>query len=160
MVLVPILSGLVNLKHLRLKGAPSTSILLVLTALPNLRSLDTEFIPPLQSSESEGAMPSLEHLIIRVRVSRTDGLWEWIRRLAPKPSLASVGLSTFSAVGGMKLPREILTFLAEVHGSTLRSIQLDHLQILLPDIQYLCDRIPNLEELTCSVPVIRIVSDF
>lgn len=148
------MSNLRNLKRLRLKGAPSNAIPNILTTLPNLLSLDTDYNVSGFYRPSYMPMPRLQTLTVRtssVDVVGPRDLWTWLRQLIPHCSLRSFTLHSFSTMGEMSIPRRFILDLAEVHGPVLRQFLVGSMQLTLSDVQCLCDKFPGLEELVCSV---------
>jgi len=151
-----VLSQLPLLRDLRLKGAPSSAILDILTSLPALVALDTEYLRlgllrPLGRDE---LLPLLERLTVRTSSVDLQGpvqLWAWLRALTPHPSLKSFTLYAFSTAGQMSIPRGFLLSLARKHSDTLRRILLNMTQLTLADVQCVCELFPQLEELSCAV---------
>jgi hypothetical protein len=144
------------LQFLRLNGAPSAAIPALLTHLPNLRALDTEYLGSGNYRGLTKPLPSLKSLVVRTMSMQLDGhqqLWMWILELAtqPRASLESFTLSAFSVQGQIMLPRGFVMAMARMHGETLRSWMVGLTQLTLEDVQYVCMAFPALEELVCSV---------
>ena len=102
-ILIAVLSHLPHLRALRLKGAPSSAILEILTFLPQLVTLDTEYFGNAAFSRYDDVpAASLRELTVRTSSVHLGGfqqLWTWIRRLTPRPSLESFTLNAFSTQG-------------------------------------------------------------
>ena len=153
-VLVTVLAHLKHLKTLRLKGAPSNSIPELLSALPSLTALDTEYHGPGISKLHSEPLASLRELTVRassVDLMGPHQLWPWIRRLIPRPSLEVFTLDTFSTLGEMSMPRNFLVGLAQMHGRTMRGFMVDTVKITIEELELLCTQFPRLESLSCSV---------
>lgn len=155
-VLVAVLSQLPHLRDLRLKGAPSSAIPDILTSLPALVALDTEYLRQgwLRPLGHDTPLPLLEQLTVRTSSVDLQGpvqLWGWLRALTPHPSLESFTLYAFSTAGQMSIPRGFLLSLAHRHADTLRRILLNMTQLTLADVQCVCELFPQLEELSCAV---------
>ncbi|KAK7472355.1 hypothetical protein VKT23_000472 [Stygiomarasmius scandens] len=119
---VHFLSQFPLLTDLRLKGAPSTSITNILSLLPNLKNLDTEYtILPLSSSlfrraqsapahgqsannKDPSALPVLHTLAVRTTALDALGpqkLWTWIHKLVPRRGLQKLKLHSFTLYGNI-----------------------------------------------------------
>ena len=176
------LSQLPLLKDLRLKGAPATAIPTILTFLPDLQSLDTEYLlsasgsyyppRPLQVSSSNSdeeddskgpPHPVLRHLTVRTSSMDNLGpqkLWAWIRDLVPIAGLETFRLHVFTInMGHTGIPRMFILDLAAVHGDTLKHFMVGEAQLTLKDIECLCFKFPKLETLVCSTASSDIVSE-
>ena len=176
------LSQLPLLKDLRLKGAPATAILTILTFLPNLQSLDTEYLPSgsgsyqpryrrlevpsnNDSDDDHGnpPCPVLRHLTVRTSSMDNLGphnLWAWIRDIVPLTGLETFRLHAFSINGRTGIPRMFVLDLAAVHGNTLKHFLVVEAQLTLQDIECLCVKFPKLETLVCSTSSPDVVSLF
>ena len=177
------LSQLPLLKDLRLKGAPATAIPTILSLLPNLQSLDTEYLlsgsgsyqpryprRPLQASSDNDSnkdddraspCPILHHLTVRTSSMDNLGpqkLWAWIRDLVPLPGLETFRLNAFTINGHTGIPRMFILDLAAVHGATLKHFLVGEAQLTLQDIECLCSKFPKLETLICSTSSPDVVS--
>ncbi|KAI9465914.1 hypothetical protein BJY52DRAFT_1202147 [Lactarius psammicola] len=155
-ILIAVLSQLPHLRDLRIKGAPSSAIPDILTSLPALVALDTEYLRPglLRPLGRDAPLPLLERLTVRTSSVDLQGpvqLWAWLRALTPRPSLESFTLYAFSTAGQMSIPRGFLLSLARRHADTLRQILLNMTQLTLADVQCVCELFPQLEELSCAV---------
>ncbi|KAH9006385.1 hypothetical protein EDB86DRAFT_3070398 [Lactarius hatsudake] len=145
-----------TLTELELGGAPSSAIPDILTSLPALVALDTEYLRPglLRPLGRDAQLPLLERLTVRTSSVDLQGplqLWAWLRALTPHPSLESFTLYAFSTAGQMGIPRGFLLSLAGRHADTLRQILLNMTQLTLEDVQCVCELFPQLEELSCAV---------
>ena len=182
------LSQLPLLKDLRLKGAPATAILTILTFLPNLQSLDTEYLPSGSRSyqpryrrlkvpskddsddnddddddDHDPPCPVLRHLTVRTSSMDNLGpqnLWAWIRDIVPLTGLETFRLHAFSINGRTGIPRMFVLDLAAVHGNTLKHFLVGEAQLTLQDIECLCVKFPKLETLVCSTSSPDVVSFF
>ena len=168
---------------LRLKGAPATSIPTILTFLPNLQSLDTEYLlsgsgsyysrprvylPPSEDgSGDEGkvkgpTLPVLRDLTVRTSSMDNLGprkLWEWIRELIPRPGLETFRLNAFTFnMGYTDIPRMFILDLAVAHRDTLKHFLAGEASLTLKDIECLCSKFPKLETIACSVASADVVS--
>ncbi|KAH9072866.1 hypothetical protein EDB83DRAFT_2288463 [Lactarius deliciosus] len=155
-ILIAVLSQLPHLRDLRLKGAPSSAIPDILTSLPALVALDTEYLRPglLRPLGRDAQLPLLERLTVRTSSVDLQGplqLWAWLRALTPHPSLECFTLYAFSTAGQMGIPRGFLLSLARRHADTLRQILLNMTQLTLEDVECVCELFPQLEELSCAV---------
>ncbi|KAI0944060.1 hypothetical protein AcV7_001980 [Taiwanofungus camphoratus] len=143
-----------ELGALRLKGAPTSAILEILTYLPNLVFLDTEYFGSGITRYVDVPVASLRELTVRtssVDVQGPQQLWTWIRQLLPRPSLESFTLNAFSTQGDAVMPRSFLLDLALTHKDTFKHFNVDSAQLTLEDVQLLCTKFPALEALSCSV---------
>jgi hypothetical protein len=153
-VLVSVLSQVPLLRELRLRGAPSAAIPTLLTYLPNLVTLDIEFLGSGIYRSSNMPLPRLRDLTVRTSSMDSMGpqkLWMWILQLLPYPSLETFTLNSFSVQGHIIIPRGFLMDLASKHKATLREFTVNMTQLTLEDIKYLCKMFPQLELLACSV---------
>jgi hypothetical protein len=153
-VLVSVLSQVPLLRELRLRGAPSAAIPTLLTYLPNLITLHTEFLGSGIYRSSNRPLPRLRNLTVGSSLMDSMGpqkLWMWIRQLLPNPSLESFTLNAFSVQDHIILPRGFINELANTHKATLRDFTAHMTQLTLEDIKYLCRMFPKLEHLACSV---------
>ncbi|KAI0316579.1 hypothetical protein OF83DRAFT_1126093 [Amylostereum chailletii] len=156
-ILISVLSQLPLLRDLRLKGAPSASMHDILTCVPNLLALDTEYLgagllrPAL---DAHAPLPRLRHLTVRTSSVDLQGprqLWQWLRQLIPRPSLESFTLNAFSTQGQMRIPRHFLLDLAHTQGTTLRTFLVNMSQLTHEDVACVCAKFPRLEALSCAV---------
>ena len=183
------LSQLPLLKDLRLKGAPATAILAILTFLPNLQSLDTEYLlsgsgsyqpryrrlraPSNNKNNDDDSdddddnddppSPVLRHLTVRTIAMDNLGpqnLWSWIRDLVPITGLETFRLHAFAINGHTGIPRMFVLDLAAVHGNTLKHFLVGEAQLTLQDIECLSVKFPKLETLVCSISSPDVVSFF
>lgn len=167
-ILLTVLSQLRLLKDLRLKGAPASLIPVILTFLPNLRSLDTDYLLtgaspflrrhqslPCDNEPPPPPMPTLKSLTIRTSSIDSMGpqqLWGWIRDLLPNPGLETFKLHAFILnIGSTNIPRMFILDLATVHRESLKHFVVGEIQLTLMDIECLCSKFPNLETIGCSV---------
>jgi len=163
-----VLSQLPLLKDLRLKGAPATAIPTIISFLPNLQSLDTEYLlsgsgsyqsrrslqaPSNIDSDEDSSCPVLRQLTVRTSSMDSFGpqkLWTWIRDLVPQAGLETFRLRAFTINGNTGIPRMFILDLAAVHGTTLKHFLVGEAQLTLQDIECLCSKFPKLETLICS----------
>jgi hypothetical protein len=161
-ILVSVLSQVPLLRQLQLRGAPSAAIPTLLTYLPNLTTLDTEFLSAGIYRPSNMPLPPIRNLTIRTSSMESMGhqkLWAWIRELLPHPSLESFTLNAFSVEGHTIIPRSFLLNLSSRHKETLKEFMVNTTALTLEDIKYLCTMCPQLEQLTCSVASPHVVRD-
>ena len=154
--MIAVLSQLPRLRDLRLKGAPSRAITDILTSLPALVALDTEYLRPcpFRPLAPDLPLPLLRRLTVRTFSVDLQGpaqLWSWICALTPRPSLESFTLNAFSTAGQTNIPRGFLLSLARRHADTLRHFLVNMTQLTLEDVQCVCELFPHLEELSCAV---------
>ncbi len=158
------LSDLPLLKDLRLKGAQSQSIPRIVTYLPNLETLDTEYLHSNSRMQLDRPLPVIMISNLTVRAHSMDNmgpnnLWRWILNLAPRPGLKSLKLHTFTVnMGDMIIPRMFILDLASVHGPTMKHFIVEDLQMTLTDVECLCVKFPELQTLVCTVASSDIVS--
>lgn len=155
-MLVLVLSHLPELRTLRLKGAPSNAIPEILAVLPKLESLDTEYLGSGRGRAlyDTPSVASLRELTVRtssVDVQGPPNLWPWIISLVPSQSLETLTMHTFSTQGDMAVPRIFLLDLAKAHKQTLKKFHVDAVQLTLQDIECLCTMFTNLESISCSL---------
>ncbi|KAH9965371.1 hypothetical protein BC827DRAFT_1126809 [Russula dissimulans] len=155
-ILIAVLSQLPQLRDLRLKGAPSSAIPDILTSLPALVVLDTEYLRPglLRDFNYDAPLPLLQRLTVRTSSVDLQGpvqLWSWLRALTPRTSLESFTLYAFSTAGQTNIPRGFLLWLARGHAATLRHFLVNMTQLTLEDVKCVCELFPHLEELSCAV---------
>ena len=159
-----VLMQLPKLESLLMKGAPASAVASVLGLLPHLKVLDTDYLPSGSSRSYSRALggavddprPSLTSLTIRTSSQDFQGprgLWPWILEnvSSSSPSLEVFKLHAF--VRGMnyiEVPRTFILGLVRVHKSTLRHFEVRGAQLMLSDIECLCDLFPQLEILECS----------
>ncbi|EIM85118.1 uncharacterized protein STEHIDRAFT_158812 [Stereum hirsutum FP-91666 SS1] len=139
--LLSVFSQLPLLRQLRLKGAVSSAVSLIVAHLPLLELLDTEYISPAQTSsvyadlhgippsllEARTEFPKLRSLTIRtfsissalsLRPQEEDAtteehLWFWILSLVPTKSLRGFALNAFSTHGVLWIPRSFVERMTE-----------------------------------------------
>ncbi|KZT21105.1 hypothetical protein NEOLEDRAFT_1074225 [Neolentinus lepideus HHB14362 ss-1] len=153
-ILISVFSQLPLLVELRLKGAPPAAIPMILGYLPNLRSLDVEYLTSGRYPRSDKPLPLLKELIVRTSSMDADGpdqLWHWILELIPRPSLESFTLHAFTVLGGSNIPQTFIVSLLEIHQKTLRQFMVGTTHLRLNDLEHLCQKLPALEELGGSV---------
>ncbi|TFK74640.1 hypothetical protein BDN72DRAFT_812540 [Pluteus cervinus] len=158
-ILITVLSQLPLLRDLRLKGAQAHTIPIILSFLPNLKSLDTEYFlfsanGP-RSRPNTNALPTLQNLTVRTSSIDTMGpqkLWQFILELVPNKGLETLKLHAFTInMGHTSVPRMFILDLARIHEDTLKHFIVGEAQLTLKDIECLCSKFPKLETLNCSV---------
>ncbi|KAJ6631493.1 hypothetical protein B0H10DRAFT_496413 [Mycena sp. CBHHK59/15] len=158
-ILLSVLSQLPLLQDLRLKGAPSNAIPTILTFLPNLRSLDTEYLVSGPSNArrppNRDAMATLQHLTVRtssIDIMGPQKLWAWIIVILPRPGLETFKLHAFTLhMGHTRVPRSLLLDLAVMQANTLKHFIAGDAELALLDVACLCYKFPKLETLVCLV---------
>ncbi|KAJ7655692.1 hypothetical protein DFH06DRAFT_1200738 [Mycena polygramma] len=158
-ILLSVLSQLPLLQDIRLKGAPSNAIPTILTFLPNLRSLDTEYLMSGPSNDrlapNRAAMATLRHLTVRTSSIDTMGplkLWAWITTILPRAGLETLKLHAFTLhLGHTRIPRAFILDLATMQADSLKHFIVGDAELTLPDIECLCYKFPRLETLVCLV---------
>ncbi|KAJ3564233.1 hypothetical protein NP233_g8428 [Leucocoprinus birnbaumii] len=144
--------------------APATSIPTILTCLPNLRVLDTEYLPSFREPkvQSPDQMPVLASLTVRTNTIDTSGkLWSWIKDIIPNPGLERFKLHAFTMTGeirsgsgaGTMVPRMFLLDLAKVHGDCLREFDIGNVELTMTDVRCVKASFQKLELLACAVAV-------
>ncbi|KAJ7125235.1 hypothetical protein C8R44DRAFT_840362 [Mycena epipterygia] len=154
-----LLSQLPLLQDIRLKGAPSNAIPTMLTFLPNLRSLDTEYLASGPSNArlvlNQDKMAVLRHLTVRTSSIDIMGplkLWVWIKTILPRPGLETFKLHAFTLhMGHTRIPQAFILDLALMQGDTLKHFIAGDAELTLPDLECLCHKFPKLETLVCRV---------
>lgn len=133
-------SQLTLLRQLRLKGATSFAVSLIVAHLPLLELLDTEYIATQHSSSAYADLhllptpllsprtefPNLKSLTIRTfsvssaispfpqeDAAREEHLWSWILSLVPTRSLTAFTLNAFSTYGVLCIPRSFVEHMTE-----------------------------------------------
>ncbi|KAJ7503080.1 hypothetical protein B0H11DRAFT_2155072 [Mycena galericulata] len=158
-LLISVLSQLPLLQDIRLKGAPSNAIPTILTFLPNLRSLDTEYLVSGPSNArlipNRDEMATLQHLTVRTSSIDIMGplkLWTWLNTILPRPGLETFKLHAFTLhMGHTRIPRAFILDLASMQGSTLKHFIAGDAELTLADVECLCHKFPKLETLVCLV---------
>lgn len=172
-ILISVLSQLPLLRDLRLKGAPASTIPTIVTVLPNLRSLDTEYLLSGTSSHrrlntTPGSSPTsptttrpsprkaLQNLTVRTSSMDAFGpqkMWPWIRELVGTiPGLETFRLHAFTINGSeTSIPRMFLLDLAKVHGGSLTAFIVPNVMLTLKDVECLGSLFGGLGELVCMV---------
>ncbi|KAJ7270095.1 hypothetical protein B0H12DRAFT_1310749 [Mycena haematopus] len=158
-LLLSVLSQLPLLQDIRLKGAPSNTIPKILTFLPNLRSLDTEYSASGPSNmrlvPNRDEMAALRHLTVRTSSIDIMGplkLWAWITTILPRPGLETLKLHAFTLhMGHTRIPRAFILELATLQAHSLKHFMAGDAELTLPDVECLCYKFPELETLVCLV---------
>lgn len=156
-ILVSVFMKLPLLQDLRLKGAPCAAIMPIMTCLPNLIALDTEYsgfgnyripLAPLH-------LPRLQHLTVRtgsLDVLGPQQLWTWMTALVPhQQTLKSFTLNAFAVHGQTAIPRPFIVSLTGRHGKSLQEFAVGITQVTLEAVSYICSTCPQLQSLQCSV---------
>ncbi|KAK0494855.1 hypothetical protein EDD18DRAFT_1172694 [Armillaria luteobubalina] len=140
-ILIMVLSDLPLLKELKLKGAQSPSIPMIVTCLPNLDTLDTEYLHSNSRMQLDRPLPVIRNLTVRTHSMDNMGpnnLWRWILNLVPRPGLNSLKLHTFTVnMGDMIIPRMFILDLAS--------------HFIVEDLQMTLTDFPELQTLVCAV---------
>ncbi|KAL0955714.1 hypothetical protein HGRIS_001934 [Hohenbuehelia grisea] len=150
------------LQDLRLKGAPAAAIPTILSYLPNLHTLDTEYlqlspnsaIRPPQTSHLPHPFPSLRRLTVRTTSADSMGpprLFPWIHALVPNSCLRSLTLQVFTNSGHINIPTTFILELARVHGKTMQEFLVGESLMTLNDIECVCHKMLGLESLACAI---------
>ncbi|KAK0226369.1 hypothetical protein IW262DRAFT_1361586 [Armillaria fumosa] len=154
-ILITVPSDLPLLKELKLKGAPSPSILMIVTCLPNLETLDTEHLHSNSRMQLDRPLPVICNLTARTHSTDNMGpnnLWRWILNLVPRPGLKSLKLHTFTVnMDDMIIPRMFILDLASVHDPMMKHFIVEDLQMTLTDVECLCVKFPELQTLVCTL---------
>ncbi|KAK0212415.1 hypothetical protein DFS33DRAFT_1281298 [Desarmillaria ectypa] len=154
-ILITVISDLPLLKDLTLRGVQSQSIPMIVTYLPNLEILDTEYLHSDSGMQLDRPIPVISNLTVRVHSMDNMGsniLWGWVLNLVPRPGLKSLKLHTLTVnMGNVSIPRMFILDLASVHGRTLKHFIAEHLQMTLIDVKCLCVKFPELQTLVCTV---------
>ena len=127
---------------------------LILSYLPSLIALDTDYTVAGFLRPSERSLPPLRLLIVHTSSLDNTGpreIWRWIRELVPRSSLETLALHLFCVQGEMVLPRAFIIALADVHKNTLKNLHFTTTQLTMDDIGCVCSMFPRLEKLECSI---------
>ncbi|KAJ7072742.1 hypothetical protein C8F01DRAFT_1105067 [Mycena amicta] len=143
-------SGLVSLQELRLKGAPASIIPTILALLPNLHTLDTDFVARRQPTNVEHCEPTatLGHLTVRTSSCSPDTptqLYAWIKQLGGPTK--SFTLHAFT----VRVPHIVPSAFFRSLASTLKEFMVGEAQVGLADVQFCCESMPGLERIECQV---------
>ncbi|KAJ7772009.1 hypothetical protein DFH07DRAFT_997798 [Mycena maculata] len=139
--------------------APSNAIPTILTFLPNLRSLDTEYLVSGSANAllapNPDDMATLQHLTVRTSSIDINGplkLWAWIKTILPRSGLETLKLHAFTLhMRHTSIPRDFILDLASLQGATLKHFIAGDAELTLADIECLCHKFPALETLVCLV---------
>jgi hypothetical protein len=132
---------------------------MILTFLPNLRSLDTEYLVSGPSNArlipNRDEMATLQQLTVRTSSIDIMGplkLWAWITTILPRPGLETFKLHAFTLhMGHTRIPRAFILDLATMQADNLKHFIAGDAELTLPDIECLCYKFPKLETLVCLV---------
>jgi hypothetical protein len=132
---------------------------MILTFLPNLRSLDTEYLVSGPSNArlipNRDEMATLQQLTVRTSSIDIMGplkLWAWITTILPRPGLETFKLHAFTLhMGHTRIPRAFILDLATMQADSLKHFIAGDAELTLPDIECLCYKFPKLETLVCLV---------
>jgi hypothetical protein len=160
-VLLSVLSHLGQLRGLSLRGAPSTAIPHILTLLPHLRFLDTDYNPSIAKGRppEQPLISKLQGLTVRTTVGvEPRGISGWVKNLVPYPSLESFKLLGFSAHDDRDLPRRFILDMAQIHGQLMKQLHVTGASLSWPDVQCVCAMFPMIEDLSVLIFTNDIVS--
>jgi len=153
-VLLSVLSHLGQLKSLNLRGAPSTVIPHILTLMPLLRFLDTDYNPSIAKGRppEQPLISKLQGLTVRTTTgAETGDVSGWIKTLVPYPSLQSLKLLGFSVHGDNYLQRRFILDMARLHGQLLKQFHVTGASLSWPDVQCVCAMFPMVEDLSVLI---------
>ncbi|KIY53052.1 hypothetical protein FISHEDRAFT_63477 [Fistulina hepatica ATCC 64428] len=148
-LIITTISHLPLLQSLRIKGVPSGTMFEILTLLPQLHSLDTEYYHSTCRRRSVPyILPTLRNLTVRTSSLDTvqQTLWRWILEIVPHPGLDSLTLNTESII-----PRMFILDLAAVHRKSLKYFSVTGPHMSLMDLECVCYKFPELESVMCPV---------
>lgn len=153
-VLLSVLSHLDQLRNLSLRGAQSTAIPHILTLLPHLRYLDTDYNPSIAKGRppEQPLISRLRGLTVRTTTdAEPHNINGWIKSLVPYPSLESFKLLGFSVNGDNDLPRRFILDMAQTHGQLLKQFHVTGASLSWPDVQCVCAMFPMIEDLSVLI---------
>jgi len=153
-VLLSVLSHLDQLRGLSLRGAPSTVIPHILTLLPHLRFLDTDYNPSIAKGRppEQPLISKLQGLTVRTTAgAEPHNVSGWIKNLVPYPSLESFKLLGFSVHGDDDLPRRFILDMGQIHGQLLKQLHVTGASLSWPDVQCVCAMFPMIEDLSVLI---------
>jgi hypothetical protein len=139
----------------------SHSIPMLLTYLPNLISLDTDYIGSGNGRPVTKPLPRLAHLTVRASSVDAMGpanLWPWIIDLLPHSSLKSFVLYAYSTPGQISVPRSFILSLAQKQAATLKQFLIGMSALSKIDIECLSTKFPILEAIECRMSALEAVS--
>ncbi|KAH8827878.1 hypothetical protein DL96DRAFT_1709196 [Flagelloscypha sp. PMI_526] len=161
-----LIAQLPHLQDLRLKGASALAIPTIVSFLPDLQSLDAEFIQGVQylrsrqsgspqTPPSSGNHPRLTSLTVRTSMDAllfSQALWTWIKDLVPRPGLEALKICTYRmSMSHPIVPRMFLLEMILLHGDSLKHLALDNALLTLDDIECVCSNFTVLESLECAI---------
>ena len=131
--------------------------------LPNLTSLDTEYLGSGNYRVPTTPLPALQQLTVRtgsVDIHGPDRLWTWTRTLLPHlRSLKSFTLNSFSVFGRMAIPWPFIIFLTTKQAESLEEfIIMGAAMLNLDSLSQLCLKCPALKTVDCTVASPDVVS--
>lgn len=130
--------------------------------LPNLTSLDTEYLGSGNYRVPSTPLPALEQLTVRtgsVDILGPDRLWTWTRSLLPHAgSLKSLTLNSFSVYGRVAIPWPFVVFLATKQGRSLEELIIGAAMLNLDSLSQLCLKCPALRTVHCTMASPDVVS--
>ncbi|KAN0081359.1 hypothetical protein V8E55_008983 [Tylopilus felleus] len=155
-ILISVFLKLPLLRELTLKGVPSAAIPAIMECLPNLTSLDTEYLGSGNYRVPTTPLPALQQLTVRtgsVDIHGPDRLWTWTRTLLPHlRSLKSFTLNSFSVFGRMAIPWPFIIFLTTKQAESLEEfIIMGAAMLNLDSLSQLCLKCPALKTVDCTV---------
>jgi hypothetical protein len=161
------LAPLKQLCTLHIRGIPSSAVPRIISRLPSLRGLDTDYVPSMMRGDDGSLrLPGLQRLSVTASSVDADGpihLWDWLTALlAPArseegrkephtPGLESFSLSAFALHGRLTVPNRFLMFLHREHRHSVRRFLIGETQLDVHTLQHLCSDMPLLEEVSCAV---------
>ncbi|KAF9012694.1 hypothetical protein BDQ17DRAFT_1344458 [Cyathus striatus] len=156
-LLYPVLSHLPQLRELRLKSIRAEMIPRILQNLPNLHTLDTEYLlsntfhPPAAPTVH---FPALKNLTVRtssVDTTGPKGLWNWILDILPHPGLETFTLNMFTVSGHAVVPGSFIMDMAARQGDTLLEFSVGDAVLGLEELEGLCIDVKGLEKIKGKV---------
>ena len=144
-------SQLPLLQNLRILPVQSAAIPLIMTCLPNLITLDTDYRHHKNYHFPSTLLPRLQQLTIRagsVDASGSDELWNWTCSLIPHEE----SLQSFSLVSkDIAISLSFVTRLIRGHGRSLTKFCVGSARVTPEVMIYLCRNCPALVLLECSI---------
>lgn len=173
LIAITVVRSLPLLTDLRLKGAGTTTVSAIVSSLPNLQSLDSDYLtsrsgswpsidrlPSISGTSGTGRpMPNIRSLTIRPNSHILHNLGPWLlNSIVPSTGLESLKLHCLvRAQSQISLPSAFLVDLASKHRATLKHLVVGDIVLIPDEIQYICEEFPNLETLDCSVKLSDLV---